>query len=161
MSDNDAGLSIIYKGGYVPDLAICIDPTDRFYGWLLARNPLDGRWVSLTKIGANATTLYEARNRIAELEAELQAGRDLMAVVHRDGGDYRQTHGDRKAADDAIAIVSKLRAELAAERERREAAEWVLKEIRIRLHAAGRRPEECWEMSEIDGHLAQFEHRKD
>ena len=45
---------------------------------------------------------------------------------------------------------------LAAERERREAAEWVLKEIRIRLHAAGRRSEECWEMSEIDGHLAQF-----
>lgn len=71
MSDNDAGLSIIYKGGYVSDLAICIDPTDRFYGWLLARNPLDGRWVSLTKIGANATTLYGARNRIAELEAAL------------------------------------------------------------------------------------------
>jgi uncharacterized membrane protein YccC len=49
----------------------------------------------------------------------------------------------------------------AAERERRKAAEWVLKEIRIRLHAAGRRPEECWEMSEIDGHLAQFERHKD
>ena len=76
MSDNDAGLSIIYKGGYVSDLAICIDPTDRFYGWLLARNPLDGRWVSLTKIGANATTLYGARNRIAELEAELAAERE-------------------------------------------------------------------------------------
>ena len=52
-------------------------------------------------------------------------------------------------------------AELAAERERREAAEWVLKEIRIRLHAAGRRPEECWEMSEIDGHFAHFAHYKD
>ena len=59
------------------------------------------------------------------------------------------------------ARIAELEAALAAERERREAAEWVLKEIRIRLHAAGRRPEECWEMSEIDGHLAQFEHRKD
>ena len=115
----------------------------------------------LIRDGISYGNVRETLRVIAELEAELQAGRDLMAVVHRDGGDYLQTHGDRKAADDAIAIVSKLRAELAAERERREAAEWVLKEIRIRLHAAGRRPEECWEMSEIDGHLAQFEHHKD
>ena len=61
-----------------------------------------------------------------------------------------------------IAVVRNVLIEWpAAERERREDAEWVLKEIRIRLHAAGRRPEECWEMSEIDGHLAQFEHHKD
>jgi hypothetical protein len=59
-------------------------------------------------------------DRIAELEAALQAGRDLMAIVHGDGGHYREAHGDRKAADDAIAIVSKLRVDLDAERERRE-----------------------------------------
>jgi len=76
VSDNDAGLSIIYKGGYVPDLAICIDPTDRFYGWLLARNPLDGQWVSLAKMDANATNLHEARARIVELEAKLAAERE-------------------------------------------------------------------------------------
>lgn len=57
--------------------------------------------------------------------------------------------------------IAELEAALAAERERRKAAEWVLKEIRIRLHAAGRRPEECWEMSEIDGHLAQFGRHRD
>lgn len=51
--------------------------------------------------------------------------------------------------------MEQMRQEVAVERERRASAEWVLKEIRIRLHAAGRRPEECWEMSEIDGHLAQ------
>ena len=75
MSDNDAGLSIIYKGGYVSDLAICIDPTDRFYGWLLARNPLDGQWVSLAKMDANATNLHEAREKIATLERELEEAR--------------------------------------------------------------------------------------
>ena len=62
------------------------------------------------------------RHRIAELEAELaaerelseareglQAGRDLMAVVHGDGGHYREQYGDRKASEDAIAIVGALR----------------------------------------------------
>ena len=102
MSDNDAGLSIIYKGGYVPDLAICIDPTDRFYGWLLARNPLDGQWVSLAKMDANATNLHEARARIVELEAKLAAERER-----------------REAAE----------AELAAKRGRREAAEVILREM--------------------------------
>ena len=43
-----------------------------------------------------------------------------------------------------------------AERERRKAAEAVLQEYRIRLHACGRRPEECWEMSEIDAHFARY-----
>ncbi len=64
--------------------------------------------------------------RIAALEvaeAALQAGRDVMAVIHGDGGHYCEAHGDRKAADDAINIVYKLRADLAIERERREAAE--------------------------------------
>ena len=45
-------------------------------------------------------------------EALLQAGRDVMAVIHGDGGHYREAHGDRKAADDAINIIYKLRADL-------------------------------------------------
>ena len=94
--------------------------------------------------------------RIAALEEALQAGRDVMAVIHGDGGHYREAHGDRKAADDAISIVYKLRAALAAEHERRKDAEAVLQEYRIRLHACGRRPEECWEMSEIDAHFARY-----
>ena len=116
MSDNDAGLSIIYKGGYVPDLAICIDPTDRFYGWLLARNPLDGQWVSLAKMDANATNLHEARARIVELEAKLAAERER-----------------REAAEAALAAERERReaaeAELAAKRGRREAAEVILREM--------------------------------
>jgi hypothetical protein len=60
--------------------------------------------------------------RIAALEEALQAGRDVMAVIHGDGGHYREAHGDRKAADDAISIIYKLRADLAAERECRKDA---------------------------------------
>ena len=82
--------------------------------------------------------MYEARGRIAELESKLAAEREARGID-----------------------TNRLLCALAAERERRAAAEWILKETRIRLHAAGRRPEECWEMSEIDGHLAQFEHHKD
>lgn len=40
--------------------------------------------------------------------------------------------------------------------DRLEAAEALLRELRIRLHASGRRPEECWEMSEIDAHFARY-----
>ena len=111
MSDNDAGLSIIYTGGYVPDLAICIDPTDRFYGWLLARNPLDGRWVSLAKMDANATNLHEAREKIATLERELAAERERReaaeAVIHTCQWAMRQPldgwkgECERKALDEA------------------------------------------------------------
>ena len=81
-----------------------------------------------TRIGS-LKQVVELRARIAELEAAVQAGRDLMAIVHGDGGHYREAHGDRKAADDAIAIVIDLRVELAAERERREAAEALLLEL--------------------------------
>lgn len=50
-------------------------------------------------------TIESLRAQHAELEAALQAGRDLMAIVHGDGGHYREAHGDRKAADDAIATA--------------------------------------------------------
>jgi hypothetical protein len=33
-------------------------------------------------------------------------------------------------------------------------ARWTLQELRARLHAAGRRPEECYEMSLIDDALS-------
>jgi hypothetical protein len=56
------------------------------------------------------------------------------AVVHRDGGHYREAHGDRKAADDAIAVVSKLRSELAAEREQRASS--APEDIARRFHDA-------------------------
>ena len=52
--------------------------------------------------------------------------------------------------------LASIEAALADERWRREDAEALLQEYRIRLHACGRRPEECWEMSEIDAHFARY-----
>lgn len=98
-------------------------------------------WRSLDRIAGLEAALAAERARREAAEAELAR---MIAARNRD---HQQALENGAAA--------------AAERERRKAAEWVLKEIRIRLHAAGRRPEECWEMSEIDGHLAQFERHKD
>ena len=50
-----------------------------------------------------------AERELSEAREGLQAGRDLMAVVHGDGGHYREQYGDRKASEDAIAIVGALR----------------------------------------------------
>ena len=71
-----------------------------------------------TRIGS-LKQVVELRARIAELEAAVQAGRDLMAIVHGDGGHYREAHGDRRAADDAIANPIVGRATGSATRDRR------------------------------------------
>jgi chromosome segregation ATPase len=42
-----------------------------------------------------------------------EALRNLLAVIHRDGGHYAAAHGDTKAAKDAEQIVVNLRAALA------------------------------------------------
>ena len=104
-----------------------------------------------TRIGS-LKQVVELRARIAELESKLAAEREARGIdTNRLLCALAAERERREAAE----------AELAAERKRRVSAEWALKEIRVRLHAAGRRPEECWEMSEIDGHLAQFGRHKD
>ena len=45
----DEKMTIIYRGGFVPDLAILFDSDSEFDGWLFAKHP-DGEWVSLCKI---------------------------------------------------------------------------------------------------------------
>ena len=37
---------------------------------------------------------------------------DLLAIIHRDGGDYKAQHGTQKAVEDAITVVSDLRQQL-------------------------------------------------
>lgn len=51
---------------------------------------------------------------------------------------------------DAADAITQLRAE-------RDALRHALMELRVRYHAAGRRPEECYEMSLIDAALAARE----
>jgi hypothetical protein len=45
-------------------------------------------------------------NRIASLDHCLG---ELLAVIHGDGGQYREEHGDAQATDDALDVVRKLR----------------------------------------------------
>jgi len=77
-------------------------------------------------IGAEAADeIEQLRAERDALLAQVQAGRDLMAIVHRDGGHYCAQHGDRKAADDAITLVCELRAERNALRADAERYRWL------------------------------------
>jgi hypothetical protein len=66
--------------------------------------------------------------------------------------------GERVPSGATITVPVAIHAKLIGDNERlrRELAEarGALQELRIRLHAAGRRPEECYEMSVIDTALA-------
>lgn len=53
----------------------------------------------------------------AERDAKSKWLGELLAVIHRDGGQYQDEHGDEKAVRDAHLIVADLR----AERDRRDA----------------------------------------
>lgn len=45
----------IYNGGFLPELAIDDDKDSRYWGWLMAKNPADGRWVSLANMSLEIT----------------------------------------------------------------------------------------------------------
>ena len=106
MSDNGQQAPLIERLRRVPAIARVLEHTPNPLGYDTASIP----------VGA---LCREAADRIAELEAAVQAGRDLMAIVHGDGGHYREAHGDRRAADDAIANPIVGRATGSATRDRR------------------------------------------
>jgi len=41
-------IKVIYDGGYIPDLAICLEAGPQ-HGWLVYRHP-DGQWVTLVDL---------------------------------------------------------------------------------------------------------------
>jgi len=49
--------------------------------------------------------------QLDELRAERRMLLDLLAIIHRDGGQYVDTHGLEKAWQDAISLSAELRAE--------------------------------------------------
>ena len=146
MSDNGQQVPLIERLRRVPAAARVLEHTP---------NPLG---YDTTSIPVGALCM-EAAARIDELEREndalsMEASENLQRREKAES-DFKELSISSNARV-AEGLLARSAVALAAERERREAAEWVLKEIRIRLHAAGRRPEECWEMSEIDGHFAHF-----
>lgn len=58
---DDSSVRVIYKGGYVPDLAIATDPDMSHQGWLLYRHP-DGQWVSLADLTKHIDVISAARD---------------------------------------------------------------------------------------------------
>lgn len=46
---SEKGIKVIYRGGYIPDLAIDFNRESDFYGWLLYKHP-DGQWVTLADL---------------------------------------------------------------------------------------------------------------
>lgn len=54
----------------------------------------------------------KARHEITQTIAEADYMGNLLAIIHCDGGHYRVEYGTKKATDDAIEIVSRLKAEL-------------------------------------------------
>ena len=45
----------IYNGGFLPALAIDDSPESPSWGWLMAKNPLDGQWVTIANLSAQIT----------------------------------------------------------------------------------------------------------
>lgn len=56
--------------------------------------------------------------QLAEARADVAAAKDLLAVVHRDGGHHTERVGFAQACADARGAVCNMRAELAEARDR-------------------------------------------
>jgi hypothetical protein len=56
--------------------------------------------------------LCDTRTQLDELRAESRMLLDLLAIIHRDGGQYVDTHGLEKARQDAITLTAELRVAL-------------------------------------------------
>ena len=61
--------------------------------------------------GDEAIAAWNRRTQPDELRAERRMLLDLLAIIHRDGGQYVDTHGLEKAWQDAITLTAELRAE--------------------------------------------------
>ena len=79
-------MRIIYSGGFMPDLAIDDDKDSRYWGWLMAKNPADGRWVSLANMSLQITNaVFECEpSEIEALRAKLA---DCQAGIRSRGHD--------------------------------------------------------------------------
>lgn len=79
-------MRIIYSGGFMPDLAIDDDKDSRYWGWLMAKNPADGRWVSLANMSLQITNaVFECEP--SEIEALCAKLAECQAVIRSRGHD--------------------------------------------------------------------------
>ena len=81
----------------------------------------------LNNVDIMAATILH--NMEAELRVENQSFGNVLAVIHRDGGHYITQHGHKKASEDAIEIVTKLRTKLAEAEERNKPLDDLLRTL--------------------------------
>lgn len=66
-------MRVIYNDGFLPALAIDDSPESSSWGWLMAKNPLDGQWVTIANLSAQITGQTDdvIDAQIADLQARL------------------------------------------------------------------------------------------
>lgn len=66
-------MKVIYNGGFLPALAIDDSSESPSWGWLMAKNPLDGQWVTIANLSAQITAQTDdvIDAQIATLTAKL------------------------------------------------------------------------------------------
>lgn len=78
----------IYNGGFLPALAIDDSPESPSWGWLMAKNPLDGQWVTIANLSAQITAQTDdvIDAQIAALTANLEVAerklRNIDSMAH-------------------------------------------------------------------------------
>ena len=115
-----------------------------------------GRLRKLVNTAAEVTEDYE--RKLSKCERELAAREAELSHAALTSQMLERELAEAKAAFNTLDEL-KSRVDTRLERVERELAEarGALQELRIRLHAAGRRPEECYEMGLIDAALAADE----
>lgn len=73
-------MRVIYNGGFLPALAIDDSPESSSWGWLMAKNPLDGQWVTIANLSAQITAQTDdvIDAQIATLTAKLARVREFL-----------------------------------------------------------------------------------
>lgn len=76
----------IYNGGFLPALAIDDFPESPSWGWLMAKNPLDGQWVTIANLSAQITAQTDdvIDAQIATLNAKLERVRESALLIRAD-----------------------------------------------------------------------------
>ena len=83
-TEQDSQFRYVYRGGYIPDLAICLNTNGHYDNWLFYRHP-DGQLVTLGKIEEISTLRAENANLLRVKEAAIPIVRELRRVGDETG----------------------------------------------------------------------------
>ena len=99
--DEEKCMKLIYNGGYIPDLAIDVDPHHDMRGWLFYRHPY-GQWEPLVYVEEQYDAIKQEVERL--VEALKQARGDYENKHDCENDTYEQGYID--GMEQAISIVN-------------------------------------------------------